>query len=83
MVAKRADVIDQRRQLLGECQVELGEGLFDAADGEGGVDAVKPCLGCVHVIVWNADCTGGRNRLRGSTVLCKPGINLIVSPCNL
>jgi hypothetical protein len=44
---------------------------------------VKPCLGCVHVIVWNADCTGGRNRLRGSTVLCKPGINLIVSPCNL
>ncbi len=58
MVAKRADVIDQRRQLLGERPVELGEGLFDAAYGEGGVDAVKPCLGCVRVVVWNADITG-------------------------
>jgi hypothetical protein len=80
MVAKRADVIDQRRQLLGERPVELGEGLFDAADGEDGVDAVKPCLGCVHVVVWNADCTG---EIVFAAALYKPGKNLIVSPCNL
>jgi hypothetical protein len=31
--------------------VELGEGLSDWADGESGIDATKPSLGCVGVVV--------------------------------
>ncbi len=35
--------------------VEFGEGLCDAADSEGGVDATKPSLGCFNVIDQDAD----------------------------
>ncbi len=57
IVAERADGVPQRRGQLGVRPIELGEELRDAADSEGGVDAVKPCLGCVRVVVRNADCS--------------------------
>ncbi len=46
------------RRQLGERPVELSEGLSDVADGESGVDATKPSLGCVGVVVQDADYAG-------------------------
>jgi hypothetical protein len=58
MVAEWANGVDPHQQQLGECPIELGEGLCDGADGEGGVGAAKSCPGFICVVVRNVDCTG-------------------------